>query len=158
MGRPNYPCIQLSSPYSKYVERGPEAPINPYDIDYFILPDENAPCPPYNKTIYELNLPTKTLSPSFIKVSDILMPSIGCEPFYIELSGVDRQLFEISGSGLYFQGDIGVDENPAENIPFYPWTWIPSSNTRNYSINVLTKNIAGNVIGTDIFTLSINCS
>lgn len=170
MGRPNYPCIQLSSPYSKYVERGPEATINPYDIDYFVLPDENAPCPPYNKTIYELNLPTKTLSPSFIKVSDISISSVGCLPFYIELDDSifpikSRPLFEISGSGLYFNM-YGVP-NPMDgqapssylHIPAWPWTWLISQGySANYSIHIVTKSLTGSIVDVDEFTVTMTCS
>lgn len=136
MGRPNYPCIQLPSPYSKYVDHKPKGPIDPYDIDYFILPDENIPCPPHSSTVYKLNLPIKNLSNSFLKVSDIIISSIGCEPFFIELSGIDKDYFEISDSGLYFNYAI--------------------ASKKNYFVDIVTKNLFGDTVDTDRFNLYID--
>lgn len=50
MGKPNYPCFDIVSNYETYqpettTTTTTTTTLSPQDIDFFILPDESAPCP-----------------------------------------------------------------------------------------------------------------
>ena len=136
MGRPNYPCYKLPVPYFRYA-----APVTttttppPEDVDFFVLPNPNAVCPEPENT-YTFVPKYKILGNLYVKVSDIIIQSVGCEPYYLSLTGAHKDFFDINGDDLYF--------NYADAL------------TQSYYVTVNINSMIGTIIASKNFTLNVN--
>jgi len=135
MGKPSYPCFRSSVPYAQYTEISTVTTLPPCDLDFFILPQTDVPCPP-RASEYKFNSIYRDIT-GFYKVSDIAISASFCEPFTLDLAGADKDFFKISGSGLYFT---------CNNAP-----------PRLYNVSIVTKNLLLNTVGSVNFSLNNIC-
>jgi hypothetical protein len=135
MGRPNDPCFKKPAPYLTYAETVTTTTLSPEDIDFFILPQNNVPCPEKD-SLYQFTPKYKQLSNLFTQVSTVRINVAGCEPYSLNLTGNDKDFFELSNSGLYFN--------------------YTNATARNYSVTVSANNLLGSVLSSANFSLGVN--
>jgi|LakMenEpi03Aug12_release.lakeMendotaPanAssembly.Ray.scaffolds.fasta_scaffold47928_3 hypothetical protein len=137
MGKPIDPCFKIPTPYISYNVPTLTTPSpSPVDTDFFALSDEEYDC--YDNIsgkIRNFHERYDSLTPTSIKVSDIIINDFGCDDFYLYVSGVNNDFFKINNNELYFD---------------YLY-----STKNKYETYVNTININGELLNSTLFTLNV---